>query len=437
MKARRRTGLVFFPAFDWAISETHPEREERLLYTQDQVFEEGILDIEGLVELNPELATAKDVERIHFCVPEVEAVLTESHYIAAGGCKTVAEAVLKGEVDCGFALVRPPGHHAMRSVHGARGFCNINIEAVMVEHIRHTYGVDRVAIVDTDCHHGDGTQNIYWHDPDTLFISLHQDGRTLYPGSGFSSEMGGPNALGTTVNIPLPPMTSKEGFLHVLDRVVLPILEEFKPELIINSAGQDNHYSDPITAMNFCAQGYAKLTEKLQPHIAVLEGGYSIEGALPYVNVGIILALAGIDYSWVQEPNYDPEEIRQSDEVTSAIANTCENLLEQRQQLGLKREKYLAGKEFVQRSKTVFYDTDNIIEEQNETVRVCRECAGVIKIDSYADTGNHLLGICVPRKACGACQKLGSQWFDQGSVKRYDLVCLQDRVLDEYQVKRK
>jgi acetoin utilization deacetylase AcuC-like enzyme len=437
MKARRKTGLVFFPAFDWAISETHPEREERLLYTQDQVFEEGILDIEGLVELNPDLATTKDVERVHFCVPGVEAVLTESHYIAAGGCKTVAEAVLEGKVDCGFALVRPPGHHAMRSVHGARGFCNINIEAVMVEHIRHTYGVDRVAIVDTDCHHGDGTQNIYWHDPDTLFISLHQDGRTLYPGSGFAGEMGGPNALGTTVNIPLPPMTSEEGFLHVLDRVVLPILEEFKPELIINSAGQDNHYSDPITAMNFCAQGYAKLTEKLQPHIAVLEGGYSIEGALPYVNVGIILALAGIDYSWVQEPDYDPEEIRQSDEVTSALASTCEHVLEQRQQCGLKREKYLAGSEFVQRSKTVFYDTDNIIEEQKETVRVCRECAGVIKIDSYADTGNHLLGICVPRKACSDCQKLGSQWFDEGSVKRYDLVCLQDRVLDKYQVKRK
>ena len=437
MKARRRTGLVFFPAFDWAISETHPEREERLLYTQDQVFEEGILDIEGLVELNPDMATARDVERVHFCVPGVEAVLTESHYIAAGGCKTVAEAVLEGKVDCGFALVRPPGHHAMRSVHGARGFCNINIEAVMVEHVRHTYGVDRVAIVDTDCHHGDGTQNIYWHDPDTLFISLHQDGRTLYPGSGFASEMGGPNALGATVNIPLPPMTSEEGFLHVLDRVVLPILEEFKPELIINSAGQDNHYSDPITAMNFCAQGYAKLTEKLQPHIAVLEGGYSIEGALPYVNVGILLALAGIDYSWVQEPDYDPEEIRQSDEVTSAIASTCEHLLEQRQQCSLKRKKYLAGNEFVQRSKTVFYDTDNIIEEQKETVRVCRECAGVIKIDSYADTGNHLLGICVPRKACSDCQKLGSQWFDEGSVKRYDLVCLQNRVSDEYQVKRK
>jgi acetoin utilization deacetylase AcuC-like enzyme len=437
MKAKRKTGLVFFPAFDWAISQTHPEREERLLYTQDQVFEEGILDIEGLVEFNPILATAEDVERVHFCVPEVEAVLTESHYISAGGCKTIADAVLGDKVDCGFALVRPPGHHAMRVVHGARGFCNINIEAMMVEYLRKTYGVDRIAIVDTDCHHGDGTQDIYWHDPDTLFISLHQDGRTLYPGSGFPRQMGGPNALGTTVNIPLPPMTSEEGFLQAIDQVVLPILEDFQPELIINSAGQDNHYSDPITAMNFCAQGYAKLTDKLRPDIAVLEGGYSIEGALPYVNVGIILALAGIDYSWVREPDYDPEEIRQSDEVGRLISTTCEQILEHRQQCTGRREKYLGGKEFLERSKTVFYDTDNIIEEQKEMVRVCRECAGVIKVDSYADTGYHLLGICVPRKACSTCKQIGMQWFEEGNVKRYNLVCLQDRITDEYQVKRK
>ncbi len=437
MKAKKKTGLVFFPAFDWAISETHPEREERLLYTQDQVFEEGILDIEGLVEFNPTLASVKEVERVHFCVPEVEAVVTESHYISAGGCITIADEVVEGKIDCGFALVRPPGHHAMRVVHGARGFCNVNIEAIMIEHIRQTHGVDRVAIVDTDCHHGDGTQNIYWHDPDTLFISLHQDGRTLYPGSGFPREMGGPNALGTTVNIPLPPNTSEEGFLYVIDRVILPILDEFKPELIINSAGQDNHYSDPITAMNFSAQGYAKLTDKLKPHIAVLEGGYSIEGALPYVNVGIILALAGIDYSWVREPDYDLERIRQTDEVRNTIINTCEHLLEQRQQCDLRREKYLEGSEFVLRSKTVFYDTDHVIEEQKETVRVCRECAGVIKIDSYADTDRHILGVCVPRKGCNTCQEIGRQWFEEGSVKRFDLVCLQDRISDEYHVKRK
>ena len=111
----------------------------------------------------------------------------------------------------------------------------------------------------------------------------------MYPGSGFPDELGGINAVGKTLNIPLPPNTSEEGFLDVAKNIVMPILKDFKPDLIINSAGQDNHYSDPITNMNFSAQGYADLTAMLAPDIAVLEGGYSIEGALPYVNVGIIL----------------------------------------------------------------------------------------------------------------------------------------------------
>ena len=260
LKAKHKTGLVFFPAFDWAIDPTHPEREERLLYTQDQVVEEGIFDIDGIVELKPDLVNVPDVQRVHFCVPDPLSVMTESHFISAGGAKTIGCAVMEKKIEKGFALVRPPGHHAMRVVHGARGFCNVNIEAIMIEHLRQTYGVKRVAIVDTDCHHGDGTQDIYWHDPDTLFISIHQDGRTLYPGSGFPNELGGPNAIGTTLNIPLPPNTSEEGFLYTIRNVVLPILEDFQPDLIVNSAGQDNHFSDPITDMSVTAQGYAAIT---------------------------------------------------------------------------------------------------------------------------------------------------------------------------------
>ena len=328
LQAKRKTGLVFFPAFDWAISPTHPEREERLLYTQDQVFEEGLLDIDGITEYKPDLVTIKDVQRVHFCVPDPWAVMTESHFISAGGAKTIGMAVMDGTVERGFALVRPPGHHANRVVYGARGFCNVNIEAIMIEYLRRAYGIDRVAIVDTDCHHGDGTQDIYWHDPDTLFISLHQDGRTLYPGSGFLNELGGPNAAGTTLNIPLPPHTSDEGFLYTIKEVVLPILEDFQPQLIVNSAGQDNHYSDPITNMNFSAHGYAELTRLLNADIAVLEGGYAIEGALPYVNSGIILAMAGLDYSRLREPDYNPSRFRQSAEATQWIERTGERVLE-------------------------------------------------------------------------------------------------------------
>jgi len=432
LRAKYKTGLVFFPAFDWAISPTHPEREERLLYTQDQVFEEGLFDIDGIQELKPDIVTIKDVQRVHFCVPDVEHVTTESHFISAGGAKRIGMAVLDKEIERGFALVRPPGHHAMRVVHGARGFCNVNIEAIMIEYLREAYNIDKVAIVDTDCHHGDGTQDIYWHDPYTLFISIHQDGRTLYPGSGFPNEMGGPNAVGATINIPLPPHTSEEGFLYVIKNVVLPILDDFKPDIIINSAGQDNHYSDPITNMNFSAQGYAALTSLLKPDIAVLEGGYSIEGALPYVNVGIILAMAGIDYSKVKEPNYDPDSIRQTPEITSYIKKLGEEILINWEQRGKIEEKIRGAKELDERDRNIFYDTDSLHEKQKETIRVCSDCSGAIRIDSSSDRGSHILAIHIPRKACRDCKGLGYKWYDTAGASKYVKIFLQDRTEDKY-----
>lgn len=436
LSAKYKTGLVFFPAFDWAISPTHPEREERLLYTQDQVFEEGLLDIDGIREYKPDLVTVKDVQRVHFCVPDPWSRMTESHFVSAGGAKTIGIAVMEGEIDRGFALVRPPGHHANRVVHGARGFCNVNIEAIMIEFLRAAYGVNRVAIVDTDCHHGDGTQDIYWHDPDTLFISIHQDGRTLYPGSGFFNEIGGPNAIGTTLNIPLPPNTSEEGFLHTIEQVVLPILEEFKPQLIINSAGQDNHYSDPITNMNFSAQGYADLTRLLQAQIAVLEGGYSIEGALPYVNTGIILAMAGMDYSHLAEPDYDPDRLRQSEETTQWINEVGRKVLDiwdQREEIAsrLRRQP-----KCLRRKRRIHYDTDNILENQDETVRLCDACGGALRIESAAVGARRILAVHIPRKACPDCQGQGRQWYEEADGDRYDHIFLQDRTTDQFTDRR-
>ncbi len=436
LKATHKTGLVFFPAFDWAISPTHPEREERLLYTQDQVFEEGLFDINGVIELKPDQVNLKDIQRVHFCVPDVWRVTTESHFISAGGAKTIGMAVLEGQIDRGFALVRPPGHHAMRIVHGARGFCNINIEAIMIEYLRQAYAIDRVAIVDTDCHHGDGTQDIYWHDPDTLFISIHQDGRTLYPGSGFPDELGGINAIGKTINIPLPPNTSEEGFLYALKHVVMPILEDFKPDIIVNSAGQDNHYSDPITNMNFSAQGYADLTAILKPDIAVLEGGYSIEGALPYVNVGIILALAGVDYSMVKEPKYNPGSIRQTPSVTAAIEKIGEVSLAIWQQRDNIKDQLMEKPAPQFRKRNLFYDTDGIQESQSEQIQICPDCAGALRIESSSDRGKHILAIHIPRKACNICKETGYRWYDEIDTGGFDMTFLQDRTEDKYLEKK-
>ncbi len=436
LKAKNKTGLVFFPAFDWAISPTHPEREERLLYTQDQVFEEGILDIDGIVEYKPDLVTMKDVQRVHFCVPDPWSVMTESHFISAGGAKTIGMAVMEGKVDRGFALVRPPGHHANRVVHGARGFCNVNIEAIMIEYLRRAYGIDRVAIVDTDCHHGDGTQDIYWHDPDTLFISIHQDGRTLYPGSGFVSEIGGPNALGTTVNIPLPPQTSDEGFLYVVEEIVLPILDDFKPQLIVNSAGQDNHYSDPITNMNFSARGYAELTRLLKADIAVLEGGYSIEGALPYVNTGIILAMAGIDYSYLKEPDFDPVIYYQGPAITRYIEQSAMRLLKNWRERESLTADMQTRREARHRSRRIFYDTDSIYEVQSEIIQICDDCAGALRIESSSDKKGAVLAIHLPRKACNACKEKAFEWYDTGDMTRFKQVFLQNRPEDTYLEKK-
>jgi acetoin utilization deacetylase AcuC-like enzyme len=432
LRAKHKTGLVFFPAFDWAISPTHPEREERLLYTQDQIIEEGLFDIEGILEFKPDLVPLQDIQRVHFCVPDVWNVTTESHFISAGGAKTIGMAVLEKKIERGFALVRPPGHHAMRVVHGSRGFCNINIEAVMIEYLRRAYRINKVAIVDTDCHHGDGTQDIYWNDPNTLFISLHQDGRTLYPGSGFPNELGGINALGTTLNIPMPPYTSEEGFMYIMRNVVRPVLDEFQPELVINSAGQDNHYSDPITNMKFSAQGYAALTDLLQPDIAVLEGGYSIEGALPYVNLGIILALAGLDFSRVREPDYDPERIRQSTQVTEAIKKVSDLVLDLWQQRRDLRHRIAGQSDFFERTRSIFYDTDHIFETQKETIRVCTDCGGAWRIDSSSDRGSHILAVHIPNQACSTCRNQGYQWYESADLDAFDRIFLQDRPADRY-----
>ncbi|MDD2600463.1 MAG: histone deacetylase [Kiritimatiellae bacterium] len=435
LKAKNRLGIVFFPAFDWAISPTHPERQERLLYTQDQIFEEGIEDIEGIEFYNPIVATAKDIKRVHFTVPTVEERLTDSHFISVGGAIKAMHSVMNKDVDKAFALIRPPGHHAQRVVYGDRGFCVVNVEAVMIERMRQEYGDLKVAIIDTDCHHGDGTQDVYWNDKNTLFISFHQDGRTLYPGTGFIDELGGPSAYGYNLNIPLPPQTGDEGFEYVLDNVVMPILEEYKPDIIINSAGQDNHYSDPLTSMNFSARGYAKLNEKLSPDIAVLEGGYSIEGALPYINVGIILAMAGLDYSHVMEPDFSPDKVSQTRRVTREVERLSDEVMTLWKHRAQLAEKKFRGKKYVENRRQVYYDTANILENQTQRFKVCSLCSGVNTITSSNDKGSKILGVTIPRDACKECQREGHDLFENSIRDEFTNVYLQDRINDEYPCK--
>ncbi|MBQ0107961.1 MAG: histone deacetylase, partial [Phascolarctobacterium sp.] len=400
-------GLTFFPAFDWYLSPGHPERQERLLYTRDQLEEEGLFDCEEIKEYRPRLAEIKDLQRVHIGVPNIARLITPAHLTSAGGCLTAADAVMKGEVKRAFALVRPPGHHAMRVVHSIRGFCTVNIEAIMVEYLRSTYGVNRIAIVDTDVHHGDGSQDVFYHDPNTLYISFHQDGRTLYPGTGFPDEAGSPAAWGTNINLPLLPTTGDEGLHRLFDGLIAPMLEDFQPDLILNSAGQDNHFSDPLANMQITAQGYARLADKLKADIAVLEGGYSVESALPYVNTGIILAMAGLDYSHVVEPDLSglrPQDSRCNQRVDELIRQSGEIYFNR-----AKMQKAMLDKcnGVWSRKKHIYYDEEGIREEQVETIRYC-SCGGYFTIKSGAEgtrfDDQSAFIVCLPRGVCLNCR---------------------------------
>lgn len=422
--SKNNLGIVFFPAYDWEISPTHPERQERLLYTQDQLLEEGVEDIGNISYHNPTVATDTDISMTHFVIPSVEKVLTQSHKVAVGGAIKAFELILDPNIDKSFAMVRPPGHHAFKTVYGDRGFCIVNIEAVALEHIRRTKDL-KVAIVDTDAHHGDGTQDIYWNDPNTLFISIHQDGRTLFPGSGHYDERGGPGAYGHTVNIPLPPGTGDEGLHYAIEHAVLPILEDYQPDIIINSAGQDNHYSDPLTNMNVSAQGYATLTQMLDPDIVVLEGGYEVQGALPYVNLGLVLSLAGLDSSGVVEPDYYDQNRSEDPQNMAYIKELVDLTIENWNNKEADKEALIKDKSEITRNKRIYYDTDGIMEHQKETITVCDKCPGITVLDSTTDTGYHALAISIPRDGCTECESKAQEIYKNAGG--YTGVYLQDK----------
>lgn len=413
MKAQHSVGIIFFPAYDWGISQTHPEREERLLYTHDQLREEGIFDVQGITEHRPQIATVEDISLVHFCPPGFSHIVEEPHYISTGAALVAGDLVASGKTQKAFALTRPPGHHAMRVIRGGRGFCAVNTEAVMIEKLRQQYGVKRIAVVDTDCHHGDGTQDIFWHDPDTLFISLHQDGRTLYPGTGFVDEAGGPSALGSTINIPLPMYTGDEGYLYAVQHIVRPLLDAWKPDLIVNSAGQDNHFTDPITNMRLTAKGYGDLITAIAPDISVLEGGYSIQGALPYVNLAVVLAMAGLDYSTIEEPALKKKG---STYLTETSTSTMEYIKKLTDHI-LTRNVHSIPSEYTkkngwwERERSIYYDTEGIAEVQRERIKDCPHCTGLLHIESHVRASISSTALLTPRNACEQCKTLADETF--------------------------
>ncbi len=197
---------------------------------------------------------------------------------AAGAVCAAVDQVMTGELQRAFCAVRPPGHHATADT--AMGFCLFNSVAVGAAHAIAAYGLSRVAIMDFDVHHGNGTQDIFWNDPRVLYASTHQS--PLYPDSGRSNEHG---STGNIVNAPLPPGAGSAEFRAAIETIVLPALDAFAPELLIVSAGFDAHRLDPLANLNLEGDDYRWVTEQLvalaERHcsgriVSSLEGGYSL-----------------------------------------------------------------------------------------------------------------------------------------------------------------
>jgi histone deacetylase 6 len=198
--------------------------------------------------------------------------------LAAGGLTDLALAVLRGDSDNGFALLRPPGHHA--EADRAMGFCLYNNVAVAARAVQAAGAARRVLIVDWDLHHGNGTQHTFWEDPSVLYFSTHQF--PFYPGTGAVGEIGARAGQGFTVNVPWPGGMGDHEYLAAFDRVLLPIARAFAPDLTLVSAGFDAADGDPLGSMRISPGGFAAMTSRLLPLsegrlVLALEGGYNLD----------------------------------------------------------------------------------------------------------------------------------------------------------------
>lgn len=276
----------------------HPENRARLRGTWDLLQGDGILS--ALLETPCSAASDEQLLRVHSrrhlstvaLAAERNAHLDADTYVgsdseqaarlAAGGLCNVVGAVLSGQAANGFALVRPPGHHATPD--RGMGFCLYNNVAIAARAAQAEHGIERVLIVDFDVHHGNGTQDAFYEDGSVLFFSTHQ--YPYYPGTGHWRDTGRGAGAGATANVPFPAGVGDAGYAAAFDLVLAPLARRFRPQLILVSAGYDAHWNDPLASMQLSIAGYASLVDRLlalarelcQGRIVfTLEGGYHLE----------------------------------------------------------------------------------------------------------------------------------------------------------------
>jgi acetoin utilization deacetylase AcuC-like enzyme len=295
-----RTGIVIDSRYqDHYTGRNHPERPARIgaLLNLVESYQRS-----GLQRFAPRLATPDEIALIHdpshidrvaatahqerFAFDAdtpVSAQSYETALLATGGLLTLLEAIMTKEIDNGFALVRPPGHHAERN--RAMGFCLFNSAAIGAQYLRKKFALKRVLIMDWDLHHGNGTQHSFYDDPGVLYVSTHQ--YPYYPGTGAAEEAGRGLGEGFTVNLPIPAGWGDAEYLDLFQTIVDPICRQFEPEFVLISAGFDAHARDPLGGMEVTEAGFAAMARLLlrlaRDHAqgrcaALLEGGYDLEG---------------------------------------------------------------------------------------------------------------------------------------------------------------
>jgi len=300
MDNEEKVGIVYHSDYLIHTQSQHPERKERLEHILAMLDESNMTSNIRMIE--PVSAGVEEISLIHDAsyIRSIEEacksgksyldmdtyIVPDSYRVAllsSGGALTGMRRVMDDKKGKVFVLNRPPGHHAERS--RAMGFCLFNNVAVAAEAARREYGLQRIAIVDWDVHHGNGTQHSFEDDPGILFISTHQS--PAYPGTGSMQEVGTDKGVGFTVNIPLPPGCGDNEYALFFDNVIIPIIDEYKPELLIISAGHDAYHRDPLANMSLTHGGYYYMAEVLTAAaerytggkiLLCLEGGYHLRG---------------------------------------------------------------------------------------------------------------------------------------------------------------
>ncbi|MEO0475569.1 MAG: histone deacetylase [Planctomycetota bacterium] len=296
-------GLYYHERFlDHDTGRGHPERPDRLRAVVKHLNETGLWKRLKHPAFDP--AERKLIERVHKAdyidrlekackdgksfidVPDsvIGEESAEIAYLMAGAAIDAVDQVAKGKLDRAFVLGRPPGHHAERD--RSMGFCLFSNIAVAAEHWIAEHKAERVAILDFDVHHGNGTQHHFEDRADVLFVSIHQHPMTCYPGTGYAEETGKGKGEGTTLNVPLMPGGGDEIYAEVMDEQVMPAIRKFKPDAMLISAGFDAASDDPLAQMDVSTEGFAMIAKHLRDYadealdgryVTLLEGGYHLE----------------------------------------------------------------------------------------------------------------------------------------------------------------